>query len=117
MRPKYLQKKVHAFYGDDPREIPLYTLPQAAHYLKIPFVTLKSWVKGREYVVNKGHQLKFFKPVITLPSKNLPRLSFINLVESYVLNGIRRVENIPFYKVRQAVEYLKKNLPVQTSFS
>lgn len=103
-------KKVLAFYKEDPREVPVYTLTQAARYLKIPEVTLKTWIKGREYPVEGGKR-KFFKPVILLPDPRAPRLSFMNLVEAHVLNGIRRIENIAFRKVRQAIEYLEKQYP------
>ena len=104
------EKKVLTFYKEDPREVPVYTLTQTARYLKIPVVTLKTWVKGREYPVEGGKR-KFFKPVILLPNPRMPRLSFMNLVEAHVLNGIRRIENIPFRKVRQAIEYLEKQYP------
>ncbi|MBP6824801.1 MAG: hypothetical protein KA368_24860, partial [Acidobacteria bacterium] len=105
------EKKVLAFYKDDPREVPAYALPQAARCLKIPVGTLKTWVKGREYPVDGGSKRKFFKPVILLPNQRIQRLSFMNLVEAHVLNGIRRIENIPFRKVRQAIEYLEKKYP------
>lgn len=105
------EKKAFVFYKEDPREIPVYTISQAARYLKIPEVTLKTWVKGREYPVDGGKKRKFFKPVILLPNPRSPRLSFVNLVEAHVLNGIRRIENIPFHKVRQAIAYLEKQYP------
>lgn len=100
-----------SFYKEDPREVPVYTLAQAARYLKIPEVTLKTWIKGRKYPVDGGNKQKFFQPVILLPDPRIPRLSFVNLVEAHVLNGIRRIENIPFRKVRQAISYLKKQYP------
>ncbi|MGH9837295.1 MAG: DUF433 domain-containing protein [Blastocatellia bacterium] len=107
---KISDKQIRAVYGGDPREIPLYTLQQAASYLKIPFETLRSWVKGRYYPVTEAEGRRFFKPIIALPTPSVPRLSFMNLVEAHVLDGIRRVEQVPFYKVRRAIEYLNKGL-------
>jgi DNA-binding transcriptional regulator YiaG len=69
--------------SDDPRGMPAYSLAEAAHYLRIPLATLRSWVRGRYYPTDGGK--KFFKPVIELPDPNLVSLSFINLVEAHVL--------------------------------
>lgn len=100
-------QKIKEFYGDDPRKIPLYGITQAAGYLKIPVPTLRSWIGGRNYKLRNG-EVRFSTPVIKLPKKDLPILSFINLVEAHVLKGIRKVENIPFYKVRDTLEYIEK---------
>ena len=96
------------YNGEDPREIPAYSIPEAAHYLLIPPATLRSWVMGRNYPVKTGQ--KFFKPVILIPNPSKPQLSFINLVEAHVLDAIRRQHEIPLEKVRQGVAYLRKNL-------
>lgn len=109
-------EKVLAFYKEDPREVPVYTLSQAARYLMIPEATLKTWVKGRQYVIDGGRR-KFFKPVILLPNPRIPRLSFMNLVEAHVLNGIRRIENVPFRKIRQGIEYLEQKYPSKHSLA
>ncbi len=101
-------KSIREVYGGDPRKLPLYTLPQASRYLKIPIQTLRSWIKGRYYPVGDSGDRRFFKPIVLLPDRNVLRLSFMNLVETHVLDGIRRVEQVPFDKVRNAIEYLKK---------
>jgi uncharacterized protein (DUF433 family) len=103
-------QQIRAIYGGDPREIPLYSIPQASTYLKIPFETLRSWVKGRYYPIADSNGRRFFKPIISPPKSDVARLSFMNLVEAHVLDGIRRVEQVPFYKVRKAIEYLNKKL-------
>jgi hypothetical protein len=41
-------REILTFYGADPREMSLYSISQAAHYLKIAPATLHSWVKGRK---------------------------------------------------------------------
>jgi len=33
----------------DPRESPVYSIPEAAHYLRIPPAMLRAWVVGRYY--------------------------------------------------------------------
>jgi hypothetical protein len=73
--------------SDDLRELPAYSIAEAAHYLRIPIATLRSWVRGRHYPTEAGE--KFFKPVIDLPDPNLASLSFVNLVEAHVLDAIR----------------------------
>jgi len=94
-------------YGsEDPREIPAYTVAEAAHYLLIPPATLRSWVAGRYYPVRGGK--KFFHPVIEVPRKGDHLLSFVNLVEAHVLEAIRRRHDVPLSQVRSAIQYLRK---------
>lgn len=56
-----------------------------------------------------GEQAKFFKPVIEIADRKERQLSFINLVEAFVLSGIRREHEIPLPKVRRAVDYLRRS--------
>jgi hypothetical protein len=37
--------------GKNPRDIPNYSIGDAAHYLKIPAATIRSWTVGRNYPV------------------------------------------------------------------
>lgn len=84
--------------GNDIRYLPCYTIKEAAIYLKIPVSTLRSWVCGQPN----------FRPLITLPQGKSPSLSFINLVEAYVLAAIRRKYHIPMQKVRRALNYIRR---------
>ncbi|HEV2912863.1 MAG TPA: DUF433 domain-containing protein [Pyrinomonadaceae bacterium] len=104
-------REIISFYGADPREIPLYGISQAARYLSIPTATLHSWTMGRKYPVGQQREMRDFKPIIIPPDPNLPMLSFINLMEAHVLSGMRRIEGVPFYKVRSALEYLDREIP------
>ncbi len=105
-----MRKQRHDLYsGKDPRELPAYTIREAAHYLRIPLSTLRSWVLGRYYPTDRGR--KFFRPVIVIPEKSPPLLSFMNLVEAHVLNAIRRRHRVPLPKVRRALDYLKRQFP------
>ena len=89
----------------DPRELPAYTIREAAHYLQLPPATLKSWVLGRKYPTKSG--LKFFAPVIELPDEDLPQLSFFNLAEAHVLSAFRRTHHIELRQIRSALRYVR----------
>ena len=93
---------------DDIRAMPCYSIPEAAHYLRIPVTTLRSWVRGRKYPTSEGDQ--FFQPVIELPDDSQNLLSFINLVEIHVLDAIRRDHRISLHKVRIAIDFIEKEL-------
>ena len=78
-------KRTSAFNrADDPRVQPAYTVAEAAHYVRMPEVTLRSWVSGRLYPVS-GQQRKS-SPLIHLDDPKGQYLSFINLVEAHVLD-------------------------------
>ena len=98
-------------HKSDPRELPSYSLAEAAHYLCIPVSTLRSWVVGRHYFLTKDKR-RFFEPLIH-PSQSSPYtlLSFVNLVEIHILNAIRRQHKISLNKVRKALDYLKEKFP------
>ncbi len=92
--------------GCDPREMPTYTLQEAARYTGVPFATLRSWIRGRYYPTEGGQ--KFFQPIITRPDQNSALLSFMNLVEVHVLSAIRRQYDVRLNKVRSALDYLNE---------
>jgi uncharacterized protein (DUF433 family) len=96
--------------SNDPREMPAYSIGEAAHYLRIPVATLRSWVRGRYYPTGRGR--RFFKPLIELPDSNLASLSFVNLVEAHILDAIRREHDIPLPKVRAALDYVNRHFRV-----
>lgn len=100
---------IHTFHNNgELRDIPAYGLSEASHYLGIPKATLRSWVLGRHYPIEAGKQ--FFRPIIELPDKEKPLLSFVNLVEAHVLEAIRQRHGIKFWRVRGAVEYIERHL-------
>lgn len=96
------------FTERDLREVPVYTIAEAAGYLGVPKATLRSWVVGRKYPVITGE--RFFVPLVEIAGPKLKHLSFLNLVEVHVLNAIRRTHHIALPKVRQALDYLRKQL-------
>ena len=73
----------------DRRELPAYSIAEAAHYLSVPAATVRYWSTGQDE----------YLPLIQVPHHQPTLLSFLNLVELHV----------PMPKVRAAIEYLKKH--------
>ncbi|MBK9261051.1 MAG: DUF433 domain-containing protein [Polyangiaceae bacterium] len=93
----------------DPRDLPIYTVPDAAHYLRIPPSTLKSWVVGRPYRTKSG--VRHAEPLIRTPGAGSPRLlSFFNVVEAHILSALRRVHQVPMENVRRAIAQVEEDL-------
>jgi hypothetical protein len=62
-------------YGNiDPRDIPTYSIGDAARYLRIPTSTIRSWTIGRDYRSATGS--KEFKPLIPIREHKPRLLSF-----------------------------------------
>lgn len=94
------QKK--SIYGNrDPREIPAYPVFEASRYLGIPETKLRSWI-GRK---------AGFEPVIELPPDSDGSLSFFNLVEAFVIAGLRTKHGLSLQQVRRDVEFLRSLAP------
>ena len=105
-------KRTAASYGaDDPRLLPAYPVAEAAHYLRMPEGTLRSWVVGRLYPVSG--QSKRSRPLVHLDDPQRRYLSFINLVEAHVLAAIRRRHGVKLPKVRAALDYVRKQFQVE----
>jgi uncharacterized protein (DUF433 family) len=105
-------KTTETRYGaDDLRRSPAYSVAEAAHYLRMPEGTLRSWVVGRWYPV--AGQTKRSRPLIHLDDPQRQYLSFINLVEAHVLAAIRRRHGVKLPKVRTALDYVKRHFQVE----
>ena len=100
-----------SFGTDDPRVLPAYPVAEAAHYLRMPEETLRSWVVGRLYPVSG--QSKRSRPLVHLDDPQRKYLSFINLVEAHVLAAIRRHHGVKLPKVRAALDYVRKQFQVE----
>ena len=94
--------------GQDPRKLPAYGIGEAAHYLRIPPSTLRTWVRGRTYPTTSGDQ--YFKPVIELADDSRGLLSFVNLIEAHVLGAIRHA-GVGFRNIRCGLDYLDEQFP------
>ncbi len=84
---------------DDPRELPAYTISEAAHYLAVPAATIRYWSVGRDD----------YAPLIEVPAHAPTLLSFLNLTELHVLAAIRRKHEVKMPSVRKAIQYLADN--------
>jgi uncharacterized protein (DUF433 family) len=84
----------------DAREIPAYTVGEAAHYLGVPKSTMRSWFAGQ----------RGFRAVIRPADPKTTGLSFTNLVEAYVLTAIRRKHHVALPTIRRGLEFLVRKL-------
>jgi uncharacterized protein (DUF433 family) len=89
-----------AFKNLDTRELPNYSLPEAAHYLRVPVAVLKA------LFFQSGSKPAVFR----LPDPKKRLLSFFNLVEAHVLLSVRRNNAIPSTKIRKAIRYVEKTM-------
>ncbi|BAZ47392.1 hypothetical protein NIES4102_44380 (plasmid) [Chondrocystis sp. NIES-4102] len=96
--------------GSDPRNIPAYSIGNAARYLRIPRSTIRSWTIGHSYRVKDGSS--FFHPLIDISKEKPYLLSFTNLVEVHVLRAIRVGHKIQLNKVREALDFIDEHLLV-----
>lgn len=102
-----------SIYGDaDPRDMPAYSIAEAAYWLVLPRATLRAWVMGHRYTDGAG-LIHGARPLI-YPSEREPvTLSFWNVVEASVLKVIRREHGLTMQSIRQALDFVKKKLEVQ----
>jgi uncharacterized protein (DUF433 family) len=96
------------FNFNDPRDIPAYSVAEAAHYLGVPPSTLRSWFAGQPYT-HRGER-KTFRAVIRPADLKTLGLSFSNLIEAYVLTAIRRKHKIGLPTIRRGLDYLTAKL-------
>lgn len=91
-------------------DIPRYTIPDVARYVRMSPQTLRSWVAGRTYPTKSGRRAA--EPVIGRPRKGDPRLSYANLVEAYVLNALRKTLNVPLSAIREGLHYVQREFGI-----
>jgi uncharacterized protein (DUF433 family) len=88
-------------HHEDILEVPIYGALDAAHYLRVPYQTLRYWIRG------SGSIEPIIKPAETSP----PRLSFMNLMECHMLSAMRTHYNLRLPKVRKALRTLATMFP------
>ena len=102
-----LKHEIDIYGGRDPRDVPTYTIPMAARYLRMAVPTLRNWVNGYKYKTGQGE--KHAARVIVPPQYGARVfLSFTNLIEAHVLSSIRRVHEVPLPKVRRSLKYIEE---------
>ena len=82
----------------DVMETPIYGVTEAAQYLRVPLNTLRYWVHGGGPV----------PPLIRLAGSEPSRLSFMNLLECYMLSSMRAIYDVRIPKVRKSLATLAK---------
>lgn len=98
--------------SDDIRfTVPLYTVAEAARYVRVPASTYSTWAKGYERHPTQGRRLVRGEPVITaIPaSRGHPTIPFVGLAESMVLAAFRRA-GVSLQHIRQAVPELERKV-------
>jgi uncharacterized protein (DUF433 family) len=99
------------YHGRDPRELPAYSVADAARYLHVPQATLRSWFAGRTYPRQQGGPGSF-KPLLAPADAQTGRLSFLNLVEAHVLRALRTHHGVPIRAVRPALDHAARQLGI-----
>jgi len=92
-----LRRKPSRQPGQDVRDVPTYTIPEAAASLAIPRRTMNNWFGG---------QCPVLKP--TKKYGEIALLSFNDISEAYVLEILRTVYGFPLQSLRQVVENAKR---------
>jgi uncharacterized protein (DUF433 family) len=96
--------KKDIYGGKSPRELPLYTVPEAARVVRINPATLRTWVLGRSYPTRSGR--KAWSPLIQIADRKQGRLSFVNLVEVHVLSALRG-KQVRVDRIRSATKFIQ----------
>jgi uncharacterized protein (DUF433 family) len=96
---------VDLYEGRDPRDIPAYSFREVALSIGVPTSTVRAWCLGQSN----------FKSLLGLPAEwsKHHALSFFNLIEMQVIAELRREHNVSMRRVRAALQFLKKNVPVK----
>lgn len=92
------------YQGKDPREIPAYTTFEAARYLRIPERTLFNWAFG--YTYHRKSDSRHLQALIKVANDARHLLSFTNLAELHVLDGLRRVHQLKMKRIRQTISFI-----------
>jgi len=86
---------------------PFFTIPNAylhIYTMDVPISTIRAWVVGQKNMI----------PITRISQKKPPLLSFVNLVEVYVLASMRKKFEISMQKIRRSLNYVKKELNIKS---
>ena len=95
------RRKAMKYRGINPQETPNYALEEGARWLHVPLRTMHYWVIGDRDAA----------PLTTIFSRKPILLSFKNLVECFVLEGLRNTHGISLQAIRVSVEDLRRRKP------
>ena len=99
-----LEPELNLYKGRDPREIPAYTVVEAAHYLWLSHRTLQGWVHG--YSFGSGAKRRRMPAVVPVDAAS-GLLTFADLLELHVLAALRREHGVTMQNARRARAYLQ----------
>jgi uncharacterized protein (DUF433 family) len=106
----YVTARNDIYGGKLPRDVPLYSVADAARIVRLSPATLRTWVLGRRYATRAGE--RHWDALIRAADPRAGRLSFTNLVELHVLSVLRgrkvRVENI-----RSATRFIRNEMETE----
>lgn len=91
---------------EDRRIEPVYSIEEAAGYLRIPINTLRAWTVGRRKASAAGH----YEPVLQFVNQQLHRLSFYDLVEAHILRAAVD-QDVPLQQLKRGLDYLRRQHP------
>lgn len=90
-----------AIYGDaDPRQLPAYPVADVARYLDVNYHTLYNWLRPVSIRTDVGDVVG---PLIVRPHHDW-HLTFLNLIEAYVVKALTTAHNVPLEELRRAIE-------------
>lgn len=107
------RRRANIYGGRDPRELPAYTMAEAARYLGLAPATLRSWIAGRQYP-KSGGVVAFFEPLIQRPDPSRTQLSFWNLVEAHALRALRVKHGVSIKAVRDALDFAQNKYKIES---
>jgi uncharacterized protein (DUF433 family) len=102
-------KVVSLYGGREPRELPMYSIGDAAVYLGVPRSTLATWVRG----LRVRGQTRMYALIKADRATGL--LTFNNLTEAYVLASLTRRFELPLQRVRSALRFVGGDRPLLTT--
>lgn len=92
--------------NDDRRTRPVYSIEEAAGYLRIPINTLRAWAVGRPKQRGRGH----YHPVLQFVDQETHRLSFYDLVEAHILRAAVD-QKVRLQQLKRGLAYLRAQHP------
>jgi uncharacterized protein (DUF433 family) len=102
------------YAGEAVITVPLYSIGEAARYLRVAETTVRSWIDGRTYPVKKSGKARSNQIIIPAAATGSgSRLSFLNLVEIHILDALRRQYRLQLPDIRHAVFYLRDHFGSQ----
>lgn len=93
---------------DDVRfAVPLYTVAEAARYVRVPSSTFRAWARGYEVNAEPGRRVSGAPVITAIPTdRGRPSIPFIGLAEGLVLAAFRKA-GVSLQHIRQAVPVLE----------